>query len=69
MISEMIKFKYPSFTTTIDTTKKCFKMFDGAAKFTIMKISTPDMKELVEVLTKEIKFREEIKDGTTSTME
>ena len=49
MISEMIKFKYPSFTTTIDTTKKCFKMFDGAAKFTIMKISTPDMKELVEV--------------------
>ena len=69
MISEIIKFKYPSFTTTIDTTKKCFKMFDGAAKFTIMKISTPDMKELVEVLTKEIKFREEIKDGTTSTME
>ena len=65
----MIKFKYHSFTTTIDTTKKCFKMFDGAAKFTIMKISTPDMKELVEVLTKEIKFREEIKDGTTSTME
>ena len=65
----MIKFKYPSFTTTIDTTKKCFKMFDGAAKLTIMKMSTPDMKELVEVLMKEIKFREEIKDGTTSTME
>ena len=59
MISEMIKFKYPSFTTTIDTTKKCFKMFDGAAKFTIMKMSTPDMKELVEILTKEIKFRED----------
>ena len=44
-------------------------MFDGAAKFTIMKMSTPDMKEVVEILTKEIKFREEIKDGTTSTME
>ena len=52
-------FKYPSFTTTIDTAKKCFKMFDGAAKFTIMKMSTPDMKELVEILTKEIKFRED----------
>ena len=51
-------FKYPSFMTTIDTTKKCFKMFDGAAKFTIMKMSTPEMKELVEILTKEIKFRE-----------
>ena len=62
MISEMIKFKYPSFTTTIDTTKKCFKMFDGAAKFTIIKMSTPDMKEFVEILTKEIKFREEIKE-------
>ena len=35
-------------------------MFDGAAKFTIMKMSTPDMKELVEILTKEIKFREDI---------
>ena len=62
-------FKYPSFTTTIDTSKKCFKMFDGAARFTIMKMSSPDMTELVEILTKEIKFREEIKDGTTSTME
>ena len=61
-------FKYPtfpwqpSFTTTIDTTKKCFKRFDGAAKFTIMKMSTPDIKELVEILTKEVKFREEIKE-------
>jgi len=55
-------FKYPTFTTTIDTTKKCFKMFDGAAKFTIIKMSTPDMKEFVEILTKEIKFREEIKE-------
>ena len=43
----------------MDTTKKCFKMLDGAAKFTIMKMSTPDMKEVVEILTKEIKFREE----------
>ena len=61
MISEMIKFKYPPFTTTIDTTEKCFKMLDGAAKFTIMKMSTSDMKELVEVLTEEIKYREEDK--------
>ena len=50
-------FRYPSFTTTIDTTKKCFKMLDGAAKFTIIKMSTPDMKELVEILTEEIKYR------------
>ena len=46
-------------------------MFDGAAKFTIMKMSTPDMKEVVEILTKEIKFREdigkEIKDARTQT--
>ena len=56
-------FKYPSFTTTIDTTKKCFKMFDGATKFTIMKMSTPDMKEFVETLTKEVKSREEIKEN------
>ena len=62
MISEMIKFKYPSFTTTIDTSKKCFKMLDGAARFTIMKMSTPDMKEFVETLTKEVKSREEIKE-------
>ena len=52
-------FTYPSFTTTIDVKKKCFKMLDGAAKFTIMKMSTPDMKELVEILTKEVKFRED----------
>ena len=69
MISEIIKFKYPSFTTTIDTTKKCFKMFDGAAKFTIMKMSTPDIKELVEILTKEVKFREEIEDARTQTLD
>ena len=62
MISEMIKFKYPSFTTTIDAKKKCFKMFDGAAKFTVMKMSTSDMKEFVETLTKEVKSREEIKE-------
>ena len=54
----MSVFKYPLFTTTIDTSKKCFKMLDGAAKFTIMKMSTPDMKEVVEIFTKEIKFRE-----------
>ena len=37
-------------------------MFDGATKFTIMKMSTPDMKEFVEILTKEVKSREEIKE-------
>ena len=51
-------YRYPFFTTTIDTTKKCFKMFDGAAKFTIIKMTTPDMKELVEALTDEIQSRE-----------
>ena len=45
---------------TIDTRKKCFNMFDGAAKHTIMKMSTPDMKELVEILTIEIASREAI---------
>ena len=59
MSDGMSIFTYPSFTTTIDVKKKCFKMLDGAAKFTIMKMSTPDMKEVVEVLTKEIKFRED----------
>ena len=34
-------------------------MFDGAAKFTIMKMSTPDMKELMRILREEIKYREE----------
>ena len=58
MISDkMIKFKYPSFTTTIDTTRKCFRMFDGAAKLTIIKMSTPDMKELVGALTDEMRSR------------
>jgi len=59
MISDkMIKFKYPSFTTTIDTTRKCFKMFDGAAKLTLIKMSTPDMKELIEALIDEVQSRE-----------
>ena len=38
-------------------------MFDGAAKFSIMKMSTPDMKEVVEILMKEIKFRENENDN------
>ena len=38
----------------MDTTKKCFVMIDGAAKLTMKAMSIPDMKELVEVLTKEI---------------
>ena len=60
MISDkMIKFKYPSFTTTIDTTSKCFKMFDGAAKLTLIKMSTPDMKELIEALADEMRSRKE----------
>ena len=53
----MITFQYPSFTTTIDTTSKCFKMFDGAAKLTLIKMSTPDMKELVGALTDEMHSR------------
>ena len=51
----------PDMKSTIDTTKQCFKMFDGAAKLTLMKMSTPDMKELIGVLTEEIKYREEDK--------
>ena len=50
-------YRYPSFTTTIDTTRKCFKMFDGAAKLTLIKMATPDMKELVEALTDEMRSR------------
>ena len=50
-------FQYPSFTTTIDMTSKCLKMFDGAAKLTLIKMSTPDMKELVGALTDEIQSR------------
>ena len=46
---------------TVDTTKTCFKMFDGAAKHTIEKMSTPDIKELIETLTEEINAREDIK--------
>ena len=44
----------------MDTTKKCFKMLDGATKLTIKNMHTSEMKELVEILTKEIKFREDI---------
>ena len=54
---EMSIFQYPSFTTTIDTTIKYFKMFDGAAKLTLIKMTTPDMKELVGALTDEIQSR------------
>ena len=54
----MSTYRYPSFTTTIDTTSKYFKMFDGAAKLTLIKMSTPDMKELVEALIDEVQSRE-----------
>jgi hypothetical protein len=57
----------------MDTTKKCFKYFDGAAKLTIKNMHTSEMKELVEILTKEIKFREdigkEIEDARTQTLD
>ena len=43
----------------MDTTKKCFKYFDGAARLTIKNMHTSEMRELVEILTKEIKFRED----------
>ena len=46
--------------TAIDTSKKCFKYFDGAAILTIKNMHTSEMKELVEILTKEIKFREDV---------
>ena len=45
----------------IDTKKKCFKMFDGASKHTIAKMSTPDMEELMKILAKEITARTEQK--------
>jgi len=45
----------------IDTKKKCFKMFDGAALHTIQKMSTPDMEELMIILAKEINARIEQK--------
>ena len=35
-------------------------MLDGAAILTIKNMHTSEMKELVEILTKEIKFREDI---------
>ena len=44
----------------MDTTKRCFKYFDGASKLTIKNMQTSEMKELVDILTKEIKFREDI---------
>ena len=57
----------------MDTTKKCFKMLDGAAKLTIKNMHTSEMKELAEILTKEIKFREdigkEIEDARTQTLD
>ena len=57
----------------MDTTKKCFKMLDGAAKLTIKNMHTSEMRELVEILTKEIKFREdigkEIEDARTQTLD
>ena len=55
----------------MDTSKKCFKMLDGAARLTIKNMHTSEMKELLEILTKEIKFREdigkEIEDARTQT--
>ena len=54
-----------------DINKKCFKNFDGAAILTLKNMHTSEMKELVEILTKEIKFREdigkEIEDARTQT--
>jgi len=38
----------------MDTTKKCFVMFDGASKLTFKAMSTIDMIELIVVLTEEI---------------
>ena len=57
----------------MDTTKKCFKYLDGAAILTIKNMHTSEMKELVEILTKEIKFREDIgkviEDARTQTLD
>ena len=50
-------------TMTIDTSdkvNKCFKYLDGAARLTIKNMHTSEMKELVEILLEEIKFREDI---------
>ena len=49
-------------TMTIDTSDKvkCFKYLDGAARLTIKNMHTSEMKELVEILLEEIKFREDI---------
>ena len=48
--------------TMIDTSDKvkCFKYLDGAARLTIKNMHTSEMKELVEILLEEIKFREDI---------
>ena len=53
----------------MDTTKKCFKYFDGAARLTIKNMHTSEMREQVEILTKEVKFREEIEDARTQTLD
>ena len=57
----------------MDTSKQCFKMLDGAARLTIKNMHTSEMRELVEILTKEIKFREdigkEIEDARTQTLD
>ena len=44
----------------MDTSKKCFKMLDGAARLTIRNMHSHEMKELVEILLEEIKFRGDI---------
>ena len=43
-----------------DKTNKCFKYLDGAARLTIKNMHSHEMKELVEILLEEIKFREDI---------
>ena len=45
---------------TSDKTNKCFKYLDGAARLTIRNMHSHEMKELVEILLEEIKFREDI---------
>ena len=43
-----------------DKTNKCFKYLDGAARLPIKIMHSHEMKELVEILLEEIKFREDI---------
>ena len=45
---------------TSDKVNKCFKYLDGAARLTIKNMHTSEMKELVEILLEEIKFREDM---------